>query len=513
MPRPTVRRGLAALASAASLGAVVLVTIPAPASALPSSTGSTGTAPTSATPAGPSASVPSTARSTAPRSTAPRPTIARPTVTQSTVTRSSTSAAGPNLTAAVRYLTGTTGANGNAGGTSLSHDGYYEAFPGFADFGLSIDGAFALAAAGTDDPDLRKVVDVFLRNTADGTGNTADLWTGIGTAFASGGSVGKEAVLAEVTGYDPRSFAGHDLIAALDRLVCPGATGAPDFACAAAGNYQYASSTFSQSLGVIAQLRAGDAAGAVRPVAYLEGQQNAAGAWPSLAPSGGDSDVDSTAIAVMALALLPDDPTAAGAVNRAVGWLAAHQLADGGFSGAAGESANSTGLAIQGLGLGGAKQAAAITRARHFLAGQQNPDGGFTSSTSAPPGSDVRASAQAVSGDVGTSFATLSDDIAHPATAGSTSSAGPTAASSTVRTTPTPTPPPTPRLTPTGLGDRVGRPGGTSVSASAPVAGALASTGLNTSGLLGYAVVLLVAGAGLVLAGRRRRVTPSGRHR
>ena len=405
----------------------------------------------------------------------------------------------------MRYLVTTTGSGGAAGGTSLSRDGYYESFPSFADFGLTVDGAFALAATGTDNADLRRVVDVFRLNQADPTGNTPDSWTGVGTAFASGGSVGKEAVLAEVTGYDPRDFGGHDLISALDGLVCRAATGAPNFACAGVGNYAYATSVFSQSLGVIAQLRAGDPSGAAPAVKYLESLQNPAGAWPSLVPSSGDSDVDSTAIAAMALALVPHDPTATAAVGRALAWIAGRQHTDGGFTGTAGESANSTGLAIQGLVLGGSKYASGVALARRFLATQQNTDGGFTISVSGPPGSDVRASTQAVSGAVGVSFATLTDDVA-----GSTpvSSVSASSAASTGSARPTPA---TSASTESPFG--LSRP-----TASSASAGALASTGFDTPRLLGCALVLLACGGSLSAVGRRRRGaagerTTVGRHR
>ena len=476
--------------------------VAAPSSAGPASASSTSAVPTTARTATstiPPSTIPPTTipMTTIPTTTIPPstiPTSVAPTTTADAHAATPAVSAGPDLSRAVHYLATTTGANG-ADGTSLAKNGYYEAFPPLADFGLTIDGAFALAATGTDDPDLRTVVNLFRDDAADGGGNTADSWTGIGTQYASGGSIGKEAVLAEATGYDPRNFGGHDLIGALDHLICRAATGAPNFDCAGAGDYEYATSTFSQALGIIAQLRAGDATGAARAVTYLESLQNQAGAWPSLLPSSGDSDVDSTAIAAMALALLPHDSTADAAVSRALAWIAAGQHADGGFTGTAGESANSTGLAIQGLLLAGAKYGSAVARARHFLAGQQNSDGGFQPSTTAPPGSDVRASTQAVSGSVGTSFGALSDDIAHSAVA-------PTSTSAAATTTAAPA---SPRRATTA-----------SLTPIAPVVSstvALASTGLNTAGLLGYALVCLVAGGGLVVLGRPRPGTAIGRHR
>ena len=205
-------------------------------------------------------------------------------------------------------------------GTSLAHDGYYEAFDQFGDFGLTIDGAFALAATGTDNATLKKVVDFIDGRGKDRSGRSIDDWTGIGTAFASGGAIGKEALLAEVTGFDPHNFGGHDLIAGVDGLICTTTDVANG--CAAPGNYLFATSTFSQALGIIAQLRAGDTTHAAAPIAYLESLQNSDGSWPSLIPSSGDSDVDSTAMAAMALALLSTDATASAAVTKAVTWIA-----------------------------------------------------------------------------------------------------------------------------------------------------------------------------------------------
>jgi prenyltransferase beta subunit len=314
----------------------------------------------------------------------------------------------------VHYLTSATSANGVENGTSLAADGYFDTSTDWADFGLTIDGAFALAATGLDNTTLAKVAAFLAEQKTDPSENSVNNWTGIGTEFASGGSIGKEALLAEVTGYNPRNFGGHDLIAALDALVCSGTDSAKG--CAGKGNYAYATSTFSQALGLIAQLRAGDTANATDAVTYLEGLQNAAGAWPTLTPNtGGGSDVDSTAMAAMALALLGDDGTASAAVTKAVDWIATQQETDGGFPGTSGDSTNSAALAIQGLTLAGSKYQDQIDRAKTFLAGQQNSDGGFNAASQ--QGSDVRASTQVVSGLVGTSFGTLSDNIAPAATA------------------------------------------------------------------------------------------------
>jgi Prenyltransferase and squalene oxidase repeat len=242
--------------------------------------------------------------------------------------------------------------------------------------------------------------------------DNANSWTGIGTSDVSGGSVGKEALLAEVVGDDPRSFGGNDLIAAIDQSVCAGASTPPDTSCVAAGTYENSASTFDQSFGVMAQLRAGDSVNAQNPISFLESQQQLSGAWPSLIPSTGDSDVDSTAMAVMALDLVPG-VSAATAVHQGVSWIAGQQEPDGGFPGVSGDNTNSAALAIMAMDLEPTTFAPQISAGLAYLAAQQNSDGGFNISTSpgSQPGSDLRASAQAISGAVGTSFGTLSDPL------------------------------------------------------------------------------------------------------
>lgn len=343
----------------------------------------------------------------------------------------------PDLVAGSAYLV----APGN-----LIGGHYYESFPGTADFGLTIDGALALAATGDDRAALRKIVAFIDEDGADSSGGTVDGWTGIGTSYASGGAIGKEALLAEVVGRNPRSFGGHDLIAALDAAVCARPSGGAGTSCPAAGSYLNAASVFDQALGIMAQLRAGQVRGAVAPVAYLESLQNANGSFPSLIPPSGGPDVDSTAMAVMALALAPGARAAADAA-AGITWIASRQEHNGGFSSAGAESVNSTGLAIQALTLRVHVYRARIGAALAFLAGQQNSNGGFNADAG-QPGSNLRASTQAVGGAAGTPFGILHIDLSsravvtsHPShqaggpgptasgTGPTASSAGPTASS------------------------------------------------------------------------------------
>ncbi len=289
---------------------------------------------------------------------------------------------------------------------------YYESFPGTADFGLTIDGALALAATGDADPQLRKIVTFLDDEGKDPSGDTVNEWTGIGTSYASGGAIGKEALLAEVVGDNPRSFGGHNLIAALDASVCKRPSTGSNTSCPAAGSYLNDTSVFDQTLGIIAQLRAGQVSAAAAPIRYLESLQSADGSYPSLIPASGGPDVDSTAMAVMALALVRGARARAD-VLAGLKWIASKQEHNGGFPSGGAESINSTGLAIQALTLRATAYRVRISAALAFLASEQNSNGGFDSDAG-QHGSNVRASTQAVGGAVGTSFGTLRRDLSVP---------------------------------------------------------------------------------------------------
>jgi Prenyltransferase and squalene oxidase repeat len=291
---------------------------------------------------------------------------------------------------------------------------YYESFPHVADFGLTIDGALALAATGDEDPVLRKIVAFISSDGKDASGKTINYWTGIGTRYASGGAIGKEALLAEVVGANPRHFAGHNLIAALNASVCSRPSAGANTSCPAAGSYLNATSVFDQALGVIAQLRAGQVRQAAAPIGYLESLQGASGSFPSLIPASGRPDVDSTAVAVMALALVPGHAAAA-RVSAGVAWIAGQQERDGGFPSDGADSVNSAGLSIQALTLRAAQYKKAIGAALAFLASEQQPGGGFLADAGSRQGVNLRASTQAVGGAVGTSFGTLRRDLNGPA--------------------------------------------------------------------------------------------------
>jgi hypothetical protein len=311
----------------------------------------------------------------------------------------------PNLEAGSAYLVAP---------ANLIAGHYYESFSRVADFGLTIDGALALAATGDENPALRKIVAFLDHDGKDPSGNTVNDWTGIGTRYVSGGAIGKEALLAEVVGDNPRNFGGHNLIKALDASVCARASGGATPVCPAAGSYRNATSVFDQALGIMAQLRAGQVRDAAAPIRYLESLQAADGSFPSLIPASGGPDVDSTAMAVMALALARGQH-AATRVRSGLAWIASHQERNGGFPSAGAESINSTGLAIQAMTLRAPRYRAHISAALAFLAREQNTNGGFNVDAGGRRSSNVRASTQAVGGAVGTSFGTLSRHLSSAA--------------------------------------------------------------------------------------------------
>ncbi|MFC8567350.1 prenyltransferase/squalene oxidase repeat-containing protein [Streptomyces sp. NPDC057245] len=398
---------------------------------------------------------------------------------------------GPDLKKGVAYLTDA---------DRLKQGHYYPSGPGSprADFGLTIDGAYALAATGLDNDRLRGMVDFLDSGGKDGAGKSIRDYTGVGTAYAQGGAIGKTALLAQAVGRDPRDFAGQDLIAALEQGICAKST-LPKRQCAAKGNYSYAESVFKQSLGIMAQLRAGKDEVAEAPIAYLASLQQDNGAWPSLIPSTGDSDVDSTAIAAMALDMA-GGPEAERAVDRALAWLASRQLPGGGFPGTVGISVNSTGLAVQGLSLDSPRYADEIAGARKFLAGQQNADGGFNAAAEGQRGSNLRASAQAVSGATGISFGALERSLAG--------------------TSPQPTP------DPSGGAPDIVTPGDTGGDGTPDIAtagdpagghgasgggGALASTGAQVGLLAAIAALMVLAGWRVTVVARRKATAEGGR--
>lgn len=366
-------------------------------------------------------------------------------------------------------------------------------------YGLTADLAIALAAGGDQDPALSRVVG-YLRD------HVAAYADPDGTSAYPGpysGAIGKLAVLAEITGQNPRAFGGFDLLAHLSADVCtaPDKTGA----CTAPGDFIQAYSTVSQSLGVLALARGG-----VNPppttVVRLASLQCADGGFTSTLIVVGDactSDVDTTGYALQALLAVPGEQAVTG---RAESYLLNAQQADGSYLGTAGANSNSTALAAQALLAvpQDAGTAAAISSAKAFLTARQNSDGGFGVSA-AKPVSDLRASTQAVPALAGATLLTLSDPITLSGPSSSAPPSSPAASSSAPAST----------SAPASSAPASSAPARTSSAASSAVAGAnaaltggpeLAATGNAPAPALWLALLLLGGGAVTLTSARRSRL-------
>jgi hypothetical protein len=247
------------------------------------------------------------------------------------------------------------------------HNGQFD----FDDWGLTIDTALGLAAAGGHATTLRSMT------TAIGRHYFKDYATFSGDKFA--GAMAKSLVAAEVLGKNPRKFGGHNVRAQVLSLVAPGTagfeagrvrdTGADDF-----------SNTFAQAYAVIGLARSGKVPG--RVVAYLLKQQCADGyfrlseiAGETCEQSGSAPDVDATALAAQALQAALNRGAAhvkVADMRAAVAWLAQAQRKNGSFSGGTttrGPNTNSTGLAAQALAILGRTHA--VRQAAGYVADLQ----------------------------------------------------------------------------------------------------------------------------------------------
>ncbi len=153
-----------------------------------------------------------------------------------------------------------------------------------------------------------------------------------------GGTIAKAVRAVALAGRNPRSFAGYDLVAELNRLYDP-----------ATGRY-HPGSNFRQALAVEALALAGEPVPA-SAIAALLSEQRAGGGWGW--PKGGNqSDTDTTGLVLEALSLVGVGPTTPH-VQRAVAYLRGVQKSNGGWAMREGETymvnANSTALALRGL--------------------------------------------------------------------------------------------------------------------------------------------------------------------
>ncbi len=265
----------------------------------------------------------------------------------------------------------------------------------YPDQGLTADVLLALAGSGVAADRIEAATDWL-----DGQ---AGAYTGVASGDVYAGSVAKLLIVTAATSRAP-TMGDVDLVATLT------ATEDTDGRFRDTSEFGDFSNVITQSLAVIALVRAADVAPSTAAVDHLADQACADGGFPEqLDPETCSSDVDATGFAVQALLAAGQD-TAAG---DAVQWLLAEQAADGGFGGAqSGPNANSTGLAAVALRVAGEGDAAAA--ARSFLAGLQEDctgvaPGGIRFSAS-EAGDVTRATAQAVPGLTGVGLLEVAAD-------------------------------------------------------------------------------------------------------
>ncbi|MFF2044563.1 peptidase [Kitasatospora sp. NPDC058170] len=219
----------------------------------------------------------------------------------------------------------------------VNGDHFESVFDGTAypDQGLTIDAVLAFAAAGGSDQAAARATAWLARP------EILAGYLGDGTTEAYAGATAKLLLAAEVRGENPNAFGGVDLPARLRSLLSASGRFSDRSQW---GDY---SNAFGQSLALISLQRTPEGAPAAA-VDFLAGTQCADGGFPvAFGQATCTADPDATALAAQALAATGRTAKA----QAGLGWLTAHQNADGGFAaaGAAASNANSTGLATEAL--------------------------------------------------------------------------------------------------------------------------------------------------------------------
>ncbi len=215
------------------------------------------------------------------------------------------------------------------------------------------DAIVALVAAGGHDADVA-ALDAWLKANAAAYATTS-------------GAAGKVAIAAAAAGSDPTAYgAAGDLTA----KIVP---------AAADGRLTAYGDAFNQALGVLGLLRSGRpvppaVATYLISIQYKDGSFGYEDSWNSTPPAW-VADADSTGLALQALAgLAGSNPAAKAAAVKARDYLATHRTAEGYWANPY-SPANTAGLAGGAMVLVGSN----VTTAAKWLAGQQRPDGALPS--------------------------------------------------------------------------------------------------------------------------------------
>ena len=383
----------------------------------------------------------------------------------------------------------------------------------FLDGGNTIDAVIALSAVGTQQAQSDASVAYLEAHLGDYVGAFGEVYAG---------PVAKALLAALVTGSDPTSFGGHDLVGDLQALETTEGRFSDD------SDYGDYSNTIGQSLAIIAISRAGEGLNAAAVQLLLDRQCADDGFRGDLGGTGAcESDSDATAFATQALLVAadtlvcgPDDETlpadVAAAAQRGLDRLEDVQGESGGFVSEDGAlNANTTGVAAQALTAGG--RTAAADAAAAFIATLQydntSPEalrGGIafsadTRSTTVPSDTDLRATPQAALALAGGS---LVDTLAPGVEGAAPGTECPPAATREPVVVATPTPTVTPStVDPTPTGAPTEGAGG--ADPSAPVdfsaTGSLAQTGTDLLAPAMLGVLLVVVGGLAIWATSRRR--------
>jgi hypothetical protein len=278
----------------------------------------------------------------------------------------------------------------------------------FPDYGENADVIFGLAAAKAGRAKSR----VALGYLAAHVRAYADLSGSQGGPFD--GSLGKDAlaaIVADVPGTSPTSFGGVNLMARLAADECP----ARSTTCTP-GAAKNIFASVSESLIITAQARTGGRyAPSSSAVSYFLSLQCRNGGFTAgtKACRSGPADVDATAYALMALQALGGQPNA---TSTAIAWLSSQRRAGRYWVSQGGPNVDSTGLAVAALRPHGVDVSAAQAwlRTQQVPAGRDGAGalrylGRFTATTStAATSPDVLGTAQGLLGLVrGGSYATL----------------------------------------------------------------------------------------------------------
>lgn len=254
-----------------------------------------------------------------------------------------------------------------AGELSSAHLMYNPNYGGFNDYGLSIDAAFALNAAGGHDATVQSIRSAIIANIDHYT-------TGADYGFADevvAGATAKAAVLEQIGG-----SASSSLISQLDARVATAAPIVGRIQDSVNPSDQYGgdyANVFGQAFAAQA-LNAASDSNTANVTDFLLKQQCSSGYFrqsftadktavnQSCVNGTDQASVDTTAQAILSLLPRYSSPAIATAVDSAVAWLKSVQQTGGGFTdtGAAGTAnTNSTGLAGYALGQAGSTAEAA----------------------------------------------------------------------------------------------------------------------------------------------------------